>query len=112
MRTTWRVTKVTETEGSTVAELVRTSWFKKNPEYVALDAEYDALFAAEGEEACEARFLGVEWPEEFIDAEPGDGKFIDAGDTMTLDISAEDAAELHPGDDVVLDLSVAVSVEA
>lgn len=88
MRTTWRCTKVTSTEGQTVAELVQVSWFKRNPEYDQLVDEVD-----------------VEMPDEFLDAEPGEpgADYIDAVDgtkPLTLDIT--DGLDLTPGDNVVV----------
>jgi hypothetical protein len=34
METTWRVVKVTATEGRTLAELVRVEWFKKGADFI------------------------------------------------------------------------------
>lgn len=105
MRTTWRVEKVTATEGQTLAALVKVQWFLKNPERVAIDAEYDAFYAEHGEEATEAKYLGIEWPEEFIDCEPDDegAEFIESVDgtrRLTLDIT--DGLDLAPGDNVAV----------
>lgn len=90
MKTTWRVTKVTETEGAVTADLERVAWFKSN-------SAYD----------------GVDDTEEFIDAEPGEvgADYIDAaGKIVGFDIS--DGPELHAGDDVFVEITVAVSVDA
>jgi hypothetical protein len=81
MRTTWRVKRVTETEGKTEAELIRVEWFKKNPAYT------------------EGMALADEW----IDAEPGeaDAEMVQPGhDALTMDIT--DGPPLHAGDNVFL----------
>jgi hypothetical protein len=97
METTWRVVKVTATEGRTIAELVRVEWFKKNP---ALDP--DKVYGPD------------EAPEEFIDAHPVDkgAEFIEAEGTLTLDISGEDDPEMWPGADVFLNVTVVDPVDA
>lgn len=116
MKTTWRVTKRTETEGLAVVELVRVEWFKKNPAWLAMDARYDELLA-EHDNDTEAvdPLINAEFPDfidEFIDASPGEegAQFTEASGHLTLDLSdgmldANDALDLRPGDDVIVDLA-------
>lgn len=103
MNTTWRVTKVTETEGSRIAELAQVEWFKKNPAHTAMMDEYDALVEELGQEAADAQVDAEPsdaWIEEYLTAEPGEegADFIDAGSAMSLDIT--DGLDLHAGDNV------------
>lgn len=92
MRTTWRVQKVTATEGRTVAELARVSWFKKNEDYdrIMADESYDG-----------------DLPDEFLDCEPGEpgAEFIDlGGESLTIDVA--EGLVLKPGDNVAMVLDV------
>ena len=117
MKTTWRVTRVTETEGKTEAQLVRVEWFKKNPAYVQMMADYDALVESVGREEADRRIDAgppEEWIEEFLDdVQPGEegAEFIEAGhDSMTIDIT--NGLDLHPGDNVFVTLDAVARVLA
>jgi hypothetical protein len=89
MNTTWRVIKVTATEGQTLAELRQVEWWKKNPAWDDESTPDDAL------------------GDEFLDAEPGEqgAEFSENAGHMTIDITG--GWELSPGDNVNLTLSVA-----
>lgn len=107
MKTTWRVTKITETEGQKVAELRQVEWFKKNPAYTEMMDAYSDLVEEIGQEAADAQTAAEPsdaWIEEYLDADPGDpdAQFIDAFGTLTVDIT--DGLDLHAGDDVELTL--------
>jgi hypothetical protein len=112
METTWTVEQVTEKPCTVTAELRQVDWFKKNPERAALDAEYDKFVAAHSDEEANEKYLSYEWPEEFIEARPGDegAEYIDGHGRLTLDIT--EGPELHAGDDVMLTVQVVSSVDA
>lgn len=92
MKTTWHVTEVHATEGSTIATLARVEWFKVNPTYKELmaDDDYDG-----------------DLPDEFLEAEPGDetAEYIDTGDVMKINVT--DGLDLQPGLDVFMVLDLA-----
>ena len=94
MRTTWRVTKVTATEGMTLAELRQVEWWRKNPAW--------------DDEATPDDALG----EEFLDAEPGEqgAGFSECSGVATIDIT--DGLLLQPGDNVHLTVAVAERIPA
>jgi hypothetical protein len=117
IETTWRVTEVVEKPELLVAELVRTEWFKPNPAYGEMMAEYDSLVETMGQEAADAlvdeRDKDKEFIEQFLDARPGeeDARFIEATGKLTLDITDQDI-EMHAGDDVIVSVSVVETVDA
>lgn len=105
MQTTWRVQRVEMTEGKTVAQLVRVEWFAKNPAFDEMMERFKAIEEAEGIAAADEQ--SMDWPEvpEWLDdVQPGDegADFIDAGDSMTIDVT--DGLDLRPGDNVVVTL--------
>lgn len=116
MKTTWRVKRVTATEGKTEAELVRVEWFKRNPEYDQMMADYDALVETAGKE--EADRITAEqpdvWIDEFLDdvqPDDDDAEFMEPGhDAMTIDITG--GLDLHPGDNVIITLDAVARVSA
>lgn len=116
MRTTWRVKRVTETEGKTVAELVRVEWFKKNPAYVEMMDEYEDMVEKLGQEETDAILLerDREWVEEWLeDVQPGEegAEFSEPGtDSLTIDVT--DGLDLHPGDNVIVTLDALERVDA
>lgn len=117
MRTTWRVTKITMTEGRTMAELDRVEWFKPNPEFVARMAQYDALVAEFGEAEADRRSAAEPdaevYYEETIEAEPGEpgAEWYQPGaESMTIDI--HDGLDLVPGDNVFMTLDAVERVPA
>lgn len=104
MKTTWRVIRVTETEGQRIAELRQVSWFKRNPAYDEALRAYDALVERVGQEAADEQ-SSYEGPlDEFIDSYAGDdgAEFIEETGTLTIDVTE---SSVHPGAAVDMRLS-------
>lgn len=116
MNTTWRVRKVIAIEGRTTAELVRVEWFKPNPAYLQMMAEYDALIESVGKEEAQritAEQDDGEWLDETLEAEPGEETaeyFEPGGEALTVDIT--DGLDLKPGDNVRMTLDAVERVPA
>lgn len=112
MSTTWKVVEVIEKPGIVLAELVEVEWFKVNPEWTEQMARFQAIEEAEGIKAADEKSL--DWPEieEFIATEPGEegANETESRGKATIDIT--DGPELHPLDNVQMDLWVVVPVDA
>ncbi len=116
MRTTWRVKRVTESESTVEAELVKVEWINKNPVYIAMMDEYDDLIEKVGRDEADriteerdAPFV-EEWLEGVQPGDEGATLFETGEGSMKLTIT--NGPELHAGDDVFIDIEVVATVDA